>query len=109
MERVLESLSTLAPDLSIIFEHLKPCRLISEERRFLPHGIFSHVRDYTNLDRMTTYSEDDIRAILGPGFSLRYYDMDAMESGRTGSCRYFPTPDTGWLSCAVAERRPDTE
>lgn len=109
MERVLESLSTLAPDLSIIFEHLKPCRLISEERRFIPHGIFSHVRDYTNLDRMTTYSEDDIRAILGPGFSLRYCDMDAMESGRTGSCRYFPTPDAGWLSCAVAERRPDTE
>ena len=93
MERVLESLSTLAPDLSIIFEHLKPCRLISEERRFIPHGIFSHV----------------IRAILGPGFSLRYCDMDAMESGRTGSCRYFPTPDAGWLSCAVTERRPDTE
>ena len=108
MERVLESLSALAPDLSIIFEHLKPYRLISEERRFIPHGIFSQVRDYTHLHQMTTYSEDDISTTLGPDFSFRYCDMDAMELGWIGSYRYFPTPDVGWLSCAVAVRRPDT-
>ena len=105
MERVLESLSGLAPDLSIVFEHLKPCRLISGERRFIPYRIFSHVRDYTSLDRMTTYSEDEIRAILGPGFSCSYCDMDKMETKRTGSCRYFPAPGSGWLSCAVAVRK----
>ena len=109
MERVLESLSDLASDLSIVFEHLKPCSLISDERRFIPYRIFSHVRDYTSLDRMTTYSEDEIRAILGSGFSCRYCDMDEMEMMRTGSCRYFPTPDSGWLSCAVAVRRPVTK
>ncbi|MFA6362053.1 class I SAM-dependent methyltransferase [Methanoregula sp.] len=108
MERVLECLSHLAPDLAIIFEHLKPCRLVSEDRRFIPYGIFSHVRDYTSLDRMTTYSEDEIRAMLGPGFSCNYCDMDTMETERTGSRRYFPAPDSGWLSCAVAVRRPVT-
>jgi O-methyltransferase involved in polyketide biosynthesis len=106
MERVLESLTDLAPDLSIVFEHLKPCRLVSDERRFIPYRIFSHIRNYTSLERMTTYSEDEIRAILGPGFSCSYCDMDVMEMKRTGACRYFPAPDSGWLSCAIAVRRP---
>ncbi len=109
MERVLKSLSDLIPDLSIVFEHLKPCGLIREERRSIPYRIFSHVRDYTALDRMTTYSEAEIRALLEPAFSCRYYDMDKMEMRRTGSCRYFPTPDAGWLSCAVAVRKPVME
>ena len=106
MEGVLGSLSSLAPDLAIVFEHLKPCRLISDERRFIPYMIFSHVRDYTGLDRMTTYSEDEIRAMMGPGFSCTYYDMDEMERRRTGSYGYFPTPGSGWLSCAVARKTP---
>lgn len=109
MEQVFISLSDLALDLSIVFEHLKPCRLISGERRFIPYEIFSHVRDYTALNRMTTYSEDEIRALLEPAFSCRYYDMDQMEMQRTGTCRYFPVPDAGWLSCAVAVRRPVTQ
>ena len=109
MESVLASLSGLAPDLAIVFEHLKPCRLISDERRFIPYRIFSHVRDYTALDRMTTYSKDEILALLDPDFSCIYYDMDTMEKRRMGSCKYFPAPDTGWLSCAVAVRRPVME
>ena len=108
MERVINSLSGLFPDLNIIFEHLKPCRQISEERRFIPYRIFSHVRDYTALDRMTTYSEDEIRVLFGPDFSCNYFNMDSMEKRRTGSRRYFPAPDAGWLSCAVAVRRPAT-
>jgi O-methyltransferase involved in polyketide biosynthesis len=108
MERVLASLSGLVPELCIVFEHLKPCRLVSDERRFIPYRIFSHIRDYTSLNRMTTYSKDDIHAILGPGFSLSYSDMDEMEIRRTGTRRYFPVPDSGWLSCAVAVRRPVT-
>ncbi|MDO8873850.1 MAG: class I SAM-dependent methyltransferase [Methanoregula sp.] len=109
MERVFETLSDIFPDLSIVFEHLKPCRLVAEERRFIPYRIFSHVRDYTALDRMTTYSQDEIVAMLGPDFSCSYYDMDAMEKRRTGSCRYFLTPDAGWLSCAVAVRKAGME
>ena len=105
MERVFASLSDLAPDLSIVFEHLKPCRLVSGDRRFIPYRIFSHVRDYTTLDHMTTYAKDEIRAMLGPDFSFNYCDMDVMEMRRTGSGRYFPTSDSGWLSCAVAVRR----
>ncbi|MDD1718305.1 MAG: class I SAM-dependent methyltransferase, partial [Methanoregulaceae archaeon] len=61
MERVLGTLSHLAPSETIMFEHLKPCRLVSVERRFIPYGIFSHLVDYTGADRMTTYSEEDIR------------------------------------------------
>ena len=109
MERVFESLSGLGQDLSIVFEHLKPCRLVNEERRSIPYRIFSHVRNYTALDRMTTYSQDEILAMLGSDFSCSYYDMDAMERKRTGSCRYFLTPDAGWLSCAVAVRKAGRE
>ena len=104
MERVLGCLSGLALDETLIFEHLKPCRLVSNERKFIPYEIFSHVRDYTGMDRMTTYSESRIRAMLGPAFSCRYADMDEMEKRRTGINTYFPTPDSGWLSCAVASR-----
>jgi len=108
MERVINTLSGLFPDLNIIFEHLKPCRQIRKDRRFIPYRIFSHVRDYTALDRMTTYSEDEIRVLFGPDFSCNYFNMDSMEKRRTGSRRYFPAPDAGWLSCAVAVRRPAT-
>jgi O-methyltransferase involved in polyketide biosynthesis len=109
MERVFASLSGLGQDLSIVFEHLKPCRLVNEERRSIPYRIFSHVRDYTALDRMTTYSQDEIVAMLGPDFSCSYYDMDVMEQRKTGSCKFFLTPDAGWLSCAVAIRKAGME
>ena len=105
MERSLAVLSDLAPDFALVFEHLKPCRQVRDGRHFIPHGIFSHVRDYTGLDRMTTYSDEEIREMLGPGFAFRYSNMDEMERRRTGSVRYFPAPDSGWLSCAVAVRR----
>jgi O-methyltransferase involved in polyketide biosynthesis len=107
MELVLSSLSGLTAEQSIIFEHLKPCNLISDDRRFIPYEIFSHVRDYTTLDRMTTYSDEEIRAMIPAGFSCSYYNMDEMERRRTGSNTYFPTPDSGWLSCAVAVRRTE--
>ncbi len=109
MERVLGTLSDLAPSLTVLFEHLKPCRLVSRERKFIPYGIFSHLVDYTGADRMTTYSKEDIGKILPAGFSLDYYDMDAMERLRTGTNRYFPEPDSGWLSCAIVERKAGTE
>ncbi|WP_321507649.1 class I SAM-dependent methyltransferase [uncultured Methanoregula sp.] len=104
MERVLACLSGLTRDQHIIFEHLKPCRLVSEERKFIPYRIFSHVRDYTAMDRMTTYSDDEIRRIIGPAFTCSYSDMDKMEKRRTGTNTYFPTPESGWLSCAIASR-----
>jgi O-methyltransferase involved in polyketide biosynthesis len=109
MEQVFSMLSEIAVEQSIIFEHLKPCRLVNDERRFIPFGIFSHIRGYTMLDRMTTYTEENIRAMLAPGFNCEYYDMSEMERRRTGSGTFFPTPDSGWLSCAVATRRPDDE
>lgn len=104
MERVLGCLAGLARDQTLIFEHLKPCSLIDRERKFIPYEIFSHVRDYTEMDRMTTYSEQEIRTLVGPAFSCRYANMDIMEKQRTGINRYFPTPESGWLSCAVASR-----
>ncbi len=109
MENVFPALSGISAEQSIVFEHLKPCNLISDDRRFIPYEIFSHVRDYTTLDRMTTYSEDEIRAMLPAGFSCSYYNMDDMERRRTGSNTYFPTPGSGWLSCAVAVRKKEDQ
>ncbi len=109
MEKVLVTLAALAPSVTILFEHLKPCRLVSPERKFIPYGIFSHLVDYTGADRMTTYSKEDIGKILPAGFSLTYYDMDAMERLRTGTSRYFPEPASGWLSCAILERKNGTD
>ena len=105
MRQVLKILSDLAPDLAVVFEHLKPCHLISDDRRYIPQSIFSHVRDYTGLPRMTTYSDDEIQEMLGPSFSFFYANMDEMEKKRTGCGNYFPAPESGWLSCSVAIRR----
>jgi len=107
MSRVFSTLSGLSAEQSIVFEHLKPCRSISDERRFIPYTIFSDVRDYTGLDRMTTYTGEEFRAMLAPGFACRYYDMDEMEKKRTGAYTRFTTPSSGWLSCAVAVRSKD--
>lgn len=104
MERILFTLSGIPAVKAVLFEHLKPCRLVREKHRFIPHRIFSDVRDYTGLSRLTTYTEAEIREMLTPGFACSYYDMDEMEKRRTGQHRYFPAPDCGWLSCAVATR-----
>ncbi len=109
MENVFPAISGISAEQSLIFEHLRPCDLINEDRRFIPYDIFSHVRDYTTLDRMTTYSEEEIRGMLPAGFACRYYNMDEMERRRTGSNTYFPTPGSGWLSCAVAVRRKEEQ
>ncbi len=109
MQQVLSTLSGITAEQSIVFEHLKPCSLINEDRRFIPYRIFSHVRDYTSMDRMTTYSDDEIRAMLPAGFVSVYYDMSGMELKRTGANTFFPTPDSGWLSCAVAVRRKEDQ
>ncbi|MDO9540690.1 MAG: class I SAM-dependent methyltransferase [Methanocalculus sp.] len=105
MQNVMDSLKESFPNLAIVFEHLKPCPRIHQERRYIPYDIFSHVRDYTGIDRMTTYAEDEIVAMLGPGFSTRYSDMDEMELRRTQKSTYFPAPEYGWLSVAVGERK----
>lgn len=104
MEDVVSSLSGLAAGHSVLFEHLKPCHLINEKRRYIPYEIFSHVRDYTGLDRMTTYSCDDIRELFPRDYSCNYFDMSVMEHRRTGLNRYFPAADAGWLSCAVLSK-----
>lgn len=104
MARVIGALSALTPVEAVIFEHLKPCRLIDRDRRYIPYSIFSHVRDYVGMDRMTTYSRDEIVTMFGRTFTVEYADMDVMERSRTGKPRYFPGPGSGWLSCAVATR-----
>lgn len=104
MTRLLGALSRFFPKITFVFEHLKPCRLISEERRFIPYRIFSHVRDYTHCVMMTTYSEAEIVGVLSRDFSIRYFNMDLMEKKRTGTQKYFPAPESGWLSCALATR-----
>ena len=107
MRRVFSTLSGLSAEQSIVFEHLKPCKSISDERRYIPYAIFSDVRDYTGLDRMTTYTGEKFRAMLAPGFVCRYYNMDEMERRRAGANTWFTTPSSGWLSCAVAVRSKD--
>jgi O-methyltransferase involved in polyketide biosynthesis len=107
MEQVFSTLFGLSGKLTIVFEHLKPCRSIREDRWYIPDEIFSHVRDYTGLDRMTTYTEGEIRAMLPPGSTCRYHNMDVMEMRRTGRNTFFPTPDSGWLSVAIASRTRD--
>lgn len=105
MELMAAALTASFPGLAVVFEHLKPCHLISDTRRHIPYDIFSHVRDYTGCREMTTYTEEQIRTIFGHGFSLSYTDMDQMERRRTGTQKYFPTPEDGWLSVAVIKQR----
>ncbi len=105
MGQIFSILPRLTVDLSIVFEHLKPCQLISEQRRPIPYRIFSHLQDHVTLDRITTYTPGEIGMMLPQGFSSRYYHMSDMERRRTGTGTYFPTPDAGWLSCAVIKRK----
>ncbi|RQD80677.1 MAG: hypothetical protein D5R96_08410 [Methanocalculus sp. MSAO_Arc2] len=105
MKQVAAALTGSFLDLAIVFEHLKPCSSISSKRRHIPYDIFSHVRDYTGCREMTTYTRDQIEELFGPGFPVEYTDMDQMEQRRNGTQTYFPTPEDGWLSVAVLERR----
>lgn len=102
LENIVVSFTDLFPALSLVIEYVKPCLSITIDRRDIPCRIFSLIRDYTGVDRMTTYTGEEIRAMLPENFSLLYFDMDTMEERRTGSRKYFPSPDSGWISCAVA-------
>jgi len=109
MEGIISALNGLSSELCLIFEHLKPCRSISERRRYIPERIFTDIRDSAGLDLLTTYTEEKIRSMLPPGFSCSYYDMSDMELQRTGTRTCFPAPECGWISCAVATRPPERE
>lgn len=87
----------------LVIEHLLPCRCIAPERRRIPREVFAIVRDETGTPAPAAYTRDELAVLLGErGAILAHCTVSAMERHRTGSNRYFPHPEDGWIGCLMA-------
>jgi|MTBAKMStandDraft_1061839.scaffolds.fasta_scaffold00041_193 hypothetical protein len=88
----------------VILEYLLPCRLISEERRGFPRGVWRIINRDCNPGGTTTYSPDEMERTLANAGCTRVmqHHMHDIERQRTGANRYFPAISDGWIQIATA-------
>lgn len=85
-----------------IVEYMLPCRLINEERRKIPRGIWGIINRDCNPGMTVTYSPDGVeRALARAGCDrVVQHAMHEIERARTGTNRYFPAIPDGWIRIA---------
>lgn len=86
----------------IIFDYLLPCRLVPEERRQYPRGVWRAINRDCNPGGTTTYSGEELDTILSPAGCRHvvHHTMHDIERERTGTNRFFPSPADGWIRIA---------
>lgn len=86
----------------IIFDYLLPCRLVPEERRQYPRGVWRVINRSCNPGGTTTYSRQDLETLLAPAGCIRsvHHTMHDIERERTGTNRFFPGARDGWIQIA---------
>lgn len=86
-----------------IIEYLVPYQLVSQARRSIPKEIFRIIQEDCGLDRITSYTKEELRAFFREkgGDLIASYTMVDMELARTGVNTYFEKPSDGWIECVV--------
>ena len=86
-----------------ILDYMLPCRLVRDERRHFPRGIWQIINRYCNPDGTVTYSPDEMEQTLTrAGCShIEHHPLHDIELHRTGMNRYFPAISDGWIQIAA--------
>lgn len=85
-----------------IFDYMLPCRLVKEDRRRYPQGIWRIINRDCNQQETITYSLEELKETLGSAGcnGIVQHSMHEMERLRTGRNEYFTKPDDGWIQIA---------
>jgi hypothetical protein len=85
-----------------VLDYLLPCRLVREERRRFPRGIWKIINRDCNPDGTVTYSPEEMEHALSLAGCDRVmqHTMHGIELHRTGTNRFFPTVSDGWIQIA---------
>jgi hypothetical protein len=85
-----------------VLDYMLPCRLVREERRHIPQGIWKIINRDCNPDGTVTYSPEEMeQALIRAGCDrVVQHSMHNIELRRTGTNRYFPTVPDGWIRIA---------
>ncbi|MBA7479525.1 hypothetical protein ES707_14959 [subsurface metagenome] len=80
-----------------VLEYMLPCRLVGDERRGIPRGVWRIINRDCNPGRTVTYSPDEMEQALTRAGCDRVvqHPMHEIEFSRTGTNRYFPPFPTG--------------
>lgn len=83
----------------VVLEYMLPCRLVSEERRYIPHGIRRIIKRDCHPGGTVTYSPEEMdQALTRAGCDrVVHYPLCDIELQRTGARQFFPTGPDGWI------------
>ena len=104
LSRLIGAFSSEQQKNKIIIEYLLPCSSISEERRYIPQGVFGTIKDHAGLQHIRCYTADDMGALLQcvGGNNLVHYSQRDIERARTGTQIRFQRILDGWIGCSMA-------
>jgi hypothetical protein len=87
---------------TVIFDFMLPCRLVNEDRRKFPKGIWRVINDDCNPDGTVTYTPEEIEETLRSAGCTRIdlHSMHFIEKDRTGGNEFFMTVEDGWTVIA---------
>jgi hypothetical protein len=89
-----------------IFEFLKQNEEIATDRVNIPKQIFGLISSLCELSYIGQYNYSQLEKLFN-NMSIRdKYSMKRLEEMRTGSNRFFPTEDSGWIEvCLLANQQ----
>lgn len=87
-----------------IFEFLKPEKEISTDRLKIPREVFGHILSMCDLSDISRYNYSSVEKVFNMPFVAKY-SMKRLEKMRTGSNRFFPTNNSGWIEVCLLENQ----
>jgi hypothetical protein len=96
----LQNLIKIIKPKRTVLEFLKPNNEINEEREKIAHKVFSLISDAYGGLEIIRYSNSTIESLLGLPV-ITSYSMYKLEKLRTGSNKYFPSNESGWIEICL--------
>ena len=102
LARMVSLFSTRDRTNRIIFDYMLPCRLVNEERRQYPRGVWRVINRDCNRNLTITYSPDELGDLLAHAgcIPVLHHSMHDIERHRTGTNTFFHAPADGWIQIA---------
>jgi hypothetical protein len=91
------------PESRCIFEYLVPQEHITENRRYIPEGVFNEILVYCGVTSpIARWSKELLERESGIKI-LKHNALSDMELERTGKTDYFPKAADGWIEIAMLD------
>ncbi|HUU40638.1 MAG TPA: class I SAM-dependent methyltransferase [Desulfatiglandales bacterium] len=92
-----------------IFEFLKQYKEIATDRVNIPKKVFGLISSLCELSHISQYNYSQLEELADNISISAKYSMKRLEKMRTGSNRFFPTEDSGWIEVCLLANRKRTE